>query len=66
MLPEVELKVRVTGRHPWFYRKMIAKPERRLPAGSAVRVRDRAGQDIGVGFYNPRCELALRFPSWPS
>jgi 23S rRNA (cytosine1962-C5)-methyltransferase len=58
-LPELRLKVRATGRHPWFYRKMVQKPDR-LPAGSAVKVRDRDGRLVGTGFYNPRCELALR------
>ncbi len=60
MLPELHLKVRATGRHPWFFRKMIRKPERSLPAGGAVLVRDRTGRAIGTGFYNPRTELALR------
>ncbi len=59
-LPEIRLKVKATGRHPWFYRKMIQKPSARLPAGSPVRVRDREGRLVGSGFYNPRAELALR------
>ena len=59
-LPELRLKVRVHGRHPWFYRKMIQKPEPSPPAGSACLVRDREGNHVGTGFYNPRAELALR------
>src|SRR5688572_5870918 len=59
-LPELELKVRVRGRHPWFYRKMVRKPERPIPAGSAVHVRDRDGAEVGTGFFNARTELALR------
>ena len=59
-LPELRLKVRVQGRHPWFFRKMIDKPKRRLPAGSVVRVADRNGRFVGTGFYNPRTDLALR------
>ena len=59
-LPEVRLKVRAHGRHPWFYRKMVRKPERALPAGSPCKVRDREGRLVGTGFYNPRSELALR------
>jgi 23S rRNA (cytosine1962-C5)-methyltransferase len=59
-LPELRLKVRVHGRHPWFYRKMIQRPDPPLPAGSAVTVRDREGHLAGTGFYNPRAELALR------
>lgn len=59
-LPELRLKVRANGRHPWFYRKMIQKPDDRLPAGGACKVRDREGRLVGTGFYNPRAELALR------
>lgn len=59
-LPELTLKVRATGRHPWFYRKMIQKPQSPLPAGSVCRVRDRDGRGLGTGFYNSRAELALR------
>lgn len=60
MLPEIRLKVRVQGRHPLFYRKMIRKPDRPLPAGGPVFVRDKNGRPVGTGFYNPRTELALR------
>lgn len=59
-LAELRLKVRVHGRHPWFYRKMIQKPDAQLPAGTPAIVRDRDGQLVGTGFYNPRAELALR------
>ena len=59
-LPELRLKVRAAGRHPWFYRKMIQKPKEPLRAGVPVKVRDREGRFIGCGFYNPRAELALR------
>lgn len=59
-LPELQLKVRVNGRHPWFFRKMVRRPETPIPAGSAVHVRDRTGRAVGTGFYNPRTELALR------
>jgi 23S rRNA (cytosine1962-C5)-methyltransferase len=57
---ELRLKIRVNGRHPWFYRKMIGKPDPSPPAGSACIVRDRDGHLVGTGFYNPRAELALR------
>ena len=63
MLPELRLKIRVHGRHPWFFRKMIQRPERVVPAGSAVRVVDRDGHPVGLGFYNPRTDLALRMLS---
>ena len=58
--PRLQLRVRVRGRHPWFYRKMVQKPARPLPAGSTVTVVDRDGRPVGTGFYNPRSELALR------
>ncbi|MEZ5962840.1 MAG: class I SAM-dependent rRNA methyltransferase [Planctomycetota bacterium] len=63
MPTEVQLAVRVRGRHPWFYRKMVRKPARPLPAGEPVRVVDRDGAFVGVGFYNNRSELALRMLS---
>jgi len=50
----------VKGRHPHFFRKMVRKPDRPLPAGGPVFVRDRDGKAVGTGFYNPRSELALR------
>ncbi|MEZ6037726.1 MAG: class I SAM-dependent rRNA methyltransferase [Planctomycetota bacterium] len=59
-LPELRLKVRAVGRHPWFYRKMVQKPPQAIPAGSVCKVRDREGNLVGSGFYNPRAELALR------
>jgi 23S rRNA (cytosine1962-C5)-methyltransferase len=59
-LPSVQLKIRVRGRHPWFFRKMVRKPERPLPAGGAVHVADRDGKPVGTGFFNPRTDLALR------
>ena len=59
-IPKIELMVRVRGRHPWFYRKMVRKPARPLPAGAVVHVTDRDGRAIGSGFFNPRTDLALR------
>ncbi|MFO0985553.1 MAG: class I SAM-dependent rRNA methyltransferase [Planctomycetota bacterium] len=59
-LPEVRLKIRVRGRHPWFFRKMVDKPRQPLPAGGIVRVVDRGGAFVGIGLYNARSELALR------
>ncbi len=52
--------VRVRGRHPWFYRKMIRKPKTPLTAGGVVHVVDRDLRPVGSGFYNPRTDLALR------
>lgn len=62
-LPELRLRVRVRGRHPWFFRGMVRKPKHAIPAGAAVRVVDSTGQFVGTGFYNPRTEKALRMLS---
>ena len=43
-LPDLRLKIRVHGRHPWFYRKMIQKPELPLPAGTPAVVKDKDGK----------------------
>ncbi len=59
-LRRLDLRIRVDGRHPWFFRKMVRKPETAIPAGSAVVVYDRDGSFVGTGFYNPRTDLALR------
>ena len=42
---------------------MVRRPERPLPRGKPVFVRDRDGKPVGVGFYNSRSELALRMLS---
>ncbi|MHC5065302.1 MAG: hypothetical protein ACYTG5_15145 [Planctomycetota bacterium] len=57
---ELHLKIKVQGRHPWFYRKMIKRPAKPIRAGSPVRVVDREGKFVGCGFYNGRTEKALR------
>jgi 23S rRNA (cytosine1962-C5)-methyltransferase len=59
-LPVVRLRVQVHGRHPWFFRKMLRKPEQPTAPGSIVEVVDRTGRPVGLGFFNPRCDLALR------
>jgi len=41
-----------------YYRKMVRRSD--VEPGSLVDVRDRAGKAVGVGYYNPRSELALR------
>ncbi len=39
---------------------MVRKPEKPIPAGSVVHVRDKDRKLVGSGFYNPRTDLALR------
>jgi len=48
VLPELRLKIRVQGRHPWFYRKMVRRPERPIAAGSAVHVVDRLSEEGSI------------------
>ena len=59
-LPTIQLRIRVTGRHPRFFRKQVQKPERPIAAGSMVFVKDKAGRPVGTGFYNSRSQIALR------
>ena len=59
-LPTIQLRIRVTGRHPRFFRKQVQKPEQRIPAGSMVFVKDKTGRPVGTGFYNSRSQIALR------
>ena len=58
--PTVRLRIAVTGRHPRFFRKQVLKPDKPIPAGSLVFVRDKTGKPVGTGFYNSRSTLALR------
>lgn len=60
VLPTVKLRIRVTGRHPRFFRKQVLKPEHTISPGSLVYVLDKQGRAVGTGFYNPRSVLALR------
>jgi 23S rRNA (cytosine1962-C5)-methyltransferase len=59
-LPTLPLRIRVNGRHPRFFRRMVGRPDQRTEAGGLVRVVDRDGVFVGVGFFNPRTLLCLR------
>ncbi len=56
----MRLNLKVSGRHPNFFRKQCRKPKASLPAGSLVFVKDREGKAVGTGFYNSRSKIALR------
>ncbi len=58
--PAVHLRVPGDRRHLFFYRKMVRKPEAFIEAGALVDVVDRGGANIGLGFYNPKSEVAVR------
>ncbi len=59
-LPTVKLRVRVTGRHPRFFKKQVQKPEVSIAPGSLVFVLDKLGRSVGTGFYNPRSTITVR------
>jgi 23S rRNA (cytosine1962-C5)-methyltransferase len=58
--PAVRLRVPGTRHHLFFFRKMVVKPETFIEAGTIVDVIDRGGANLGVGFYNPKSEIAVR------
>ncbi len=59
-LPVIHLATERRSRHPWIFRKMVAKPDGRLPPGSVVDIVDRTGAFAGRGFYNGHSRIALR------
>lgn len=59
-LPVVTLKIERRSQHPWVFQKMVERPAGRVPPGSVVEVRDRAGQWVGRAFYNGHSRIALR------
>jgi 23S rRNA (cytosine1962-C5)-methyltransferase len=44
---------------------MVVKPEKFIEAGALVDVVDRGGANLGVGFYNPKSEIAVRMLGTP-
>jgi len=59
-LPTVTLKIERRSQHPWVFQKMVERPAARVPPGSVVEVRDRAGQWVGRAFYNGHSRITLR------
>jgi 23S rRNA (cytosine1962-C5)-methyltransferase len=64
MYPEITLK---SGReaallrgHPWVFSGALAAIKGRAEAGDVVLVRDSRGQALGLSFFNPRTDIALR------
>jgi 23S rRNA (cytosine1962-C5)-methyltransferase len=58
--PAIRLRVPGSRHHLFFFRKMVVKPETFIEAGTIVDVIDRGGTNLGVGFYNPKSEIAVR------
>ncbi|MBI4051601.1 MAG: hypothetical protein HY400_03760, partial [Elusimicrobia bacterium] len=65
-LPQITLKPReekrVLGGHLWVFSNEIQSilPQRDLELGSLCVVKASAGQNLGVGFYNPKSLIAVR------
>lgn len=50
--------------HPWIYKRQLLKPDTFLKPGSTISVIDSNGKFIGMGYYNPRSEIAVRILSF--
>lgn len=62
-LPLIRLKIERSARHPWIFRKMVDRPEGKLPPGTLVWVEDRTGRPCGTAIYNGHSQIALRMLS---
>lgn len=49
-------------RHPWVFSGAIETADAR--PGALVTVRDRVGEFLGQGYYNPQSQIAVRVLSW--
>ena len=49
--------------HPWIYKSQIKKISKGARAGCDVLVKSSKGSVIGVGYYNPSSEIAIRILS---
>jgi 23S rRNA (cytosine1962-C5)-methyltransferase len=63
--PEITLKkgreAALLRGHPWVFSGAIAAIKGRADAGDVVLVSDSGGLVLGLGFFNPRTDIALRF-----
>lgn len=46
--------------HPWIFSGAIRDIDRSIEPGTIVRVRAADGSALGVGYVNPRCDIAVR------
>lgn len=46
--------------HPWVFANEIRAPLAELTPGEAVRIADRGGRVLGIGYANPRSLIAVR------
>jgi len=52
--------LRSASRHPFIYKRMIARADEAARPGDMVNVYDKSGKFFGRGLYNPRSQIALR------
>lgn len=50
----------VRAGHPWVFSGAVAHIEGEAPAGSLAHVLAADGSDVGIGYVNPRCSIAVR------
>ena len=60
VLPIVDLKTHHNSGHPWIFRRMAGEENTDIEPGTLVEVRDKSGQFVGRGIYNPYSEIAIR------
>ena len=46
--------------HPWIYRSQIAASTNGEGTGDLLRIESASGRFLGVGYYNPKSEIAVR------
>jgi 23S rRNA (cytosine1962-C5)-methyltransferase len=46
--------------HPWIFSRAIREFDRGIPPGTVVRVQAADGGFLGIGYLNPRCDIAVR------
>lgn len=54
---------RVLGGHPWIYKTELEQ-QYPYPPGELVRVFDHKNRFIGIGYYNPNSQIAVRIMSF--
>src|SRR5258708_1571493 len=46
--------------HPWIFSGAIRDLDRSIEPGTIVRVQAADGSTLGIGYVNPRCDIAVR------
>jgi 23S rRNA (cytosine1962-C5)-methyltransferase len=59
-LPVVAMRTLHASTHPWIFKRMIGAVPEELDPGTLVEVRDKNGDFVGRGFFNPHSEIAVR------